>query len=66
MIERLGDELARAGEAKAAGAHHAAAAAIGAAIDAKLLVEAGGGASFRQGLGDDTRRSTPRPSAPCT
>ena len=55
MLERLGDELERAGDGKGAGAHHAAAATIGAAIDAKLLVAGDGAAYFRQGLDDDTQ-----------
>jgi hypothetical protein len=53
LLDRLGDEVA--GDVKRAGAYREAAATMGTAIDARLLVQEKGRAFFRQGLDDDAQ-----------
>jgi hypothetical protein len=55
FLSRLAGELQSNGSTKAAVRYQAAAAAISAAIDAKLLVTDSSGTHFREGLNDDTQ-----------
>jgi hypothetical protein len=55
FLSRLAGELQSNGSTKAAARYQAAAAAISAAIDAKLLVTDSSGTHFLEGLNDDTQ-----------